>query len=329
MREPLREEIFAVTGEDSFERLALEIFRFQADHSPLYRRWISLLGIDPGVVRSLLAIPFMPVTFFRDHRVMTGTGEAERLFLSSGTTGMQRSRHYVKEIAIYDESLERTFRHFYGDPSQYAIMALLPSYLESGESSLIYMVNRLIHLSGNGYGGFLATDRDLLLRTIERARGAGKKVLLIGVTYALLDLAEGPLCDLSDIIVMETGGMKGRRREMIREEVHRIIMEAFGVPAVHSEYGMTELLSQAYSPGRGLFATPPWMKVVIRDSHDPMSHSLSEGAAGGISIIDLANLWSCSFIATSDLGRLHQDGRFEVQGRFDNADLRGCNLLVD
>ncbi len=322
------DEIFRVSGAASFEKMALEIFRFQAAGCPVYGEYISLLRIKPEEVYSLFSIPFMPISFFRDHMVMTGGGEPERIFLSSGTAGMKRSRHHVRNPAIYDESLERTFRLFYGEPANYAIMGLLPSYLEREGSSLIYMVNRLMQLSGNNSGGFFLDNHYALFAAIEKARATGLKVLLIGVTFALLDLAEKHPVDLSDVIIMETGGMKGRRREMIREEVHEIIMKAFGVSSVHSEYGMTELLSQAYSQGGGLFRTPPWMKVLIRDSHDPMSHSSEAGAAGGISVIDLANLWSCSFIATADLGRMHQGGLFEVQGRFDEADIRGCNLLV-
>jgi len=324
----LPEEIFRISGAGSFEKLALEIFRFQADGCPVYGEYVSLLGIKPEEVDSICSIPFMPISFFRDHLVMTGGGEPERIFLSSGTAGMKQSRHHVRDTAIYDESLERTFRLFYGEPAEYAITGLLPSYLERDDSSLIYMANRLIQLSGNDAGGFFLDDHTALLQAIEKARAARLKVLLIGVTFALLDLAEKYPVDLSDVIIMETGGMKGRRREMIREEVHEIIMKAFGVSSVHSEYGMTELLSQAYSRGGGLFRTPPWMKVLIRDSHDPMSHSSEAGAAGGISVIDLANLWSCSFIATADLGRMHPGGLFEVQGRFDEADIRGCNLLV-
>lgn len=328
MKSPLTEEIFNATDTQSFETMALEIFRFQAARCPVYREYINLLKIDIEGIGDIFSIPYMPVSFFRDHDVMTGGGEPERIFLSSGTAGMKQSRHMVKDMALYDESLERAFRIFYGDPSGYAIMGLLPSYLEREGSSLIYMVSRLMALSGNEKGGFFLDDYAGLLRSIEKSRAAGLKVLLIGVTFALLDLAESSPGNLGDVIIMETGGMKGRRREMIREEVHGIIREAFGVASVHSEYGMTELLSQAYSRGGGLFRTPSWMRVLIRDSHDPMSHSGAAGAVGGISVIDLANIWSCSFIATSDLGRMHEDGLFEVQGRFDEADLRGCNLLV-
>jgi len=328
MKLPLPEEIFSVTDAQSFEKMALEIFRFQAHECPVYRQYINLLGIDPQEIDGILKIPFLPVSFFRDHLIISGGGEPERIFLSSGTTGMQQSRHAVKSLALYDENLTRIFGLFYGDPSQYAIMGLLPSYLDREGSSLIYMVDRLIKLSGNDTGGFFLNDHDALFRAIDRARSAGRQVLLIGVTFALLDVAERYPRDLSDLIIMETGGMKGRRRELIREEVHEIIMKAFGVSPVHSEYGMTELLSQAYSKGNGLFMTPPWMKVLIRDSHDPSSHTAGAGASGGISIIDLANIWSCSFIATSDIGRINDGNSFEVLGRFDNSDIRGCSLMV-
>lgn len=327
MNPPLHEEIFRVTDDRSFERLALEIFRFQAAGCPVYREYLSLLGTDPGAVDSILRIPFMPISFFRDHTVITGDGPVGKVFLSSGTTGVKQSRHHVRYPAIYEESMERTFRLFYGDPSGYAFVGLLPSYLEREGSSLIYMVNRLMQLSGNSAGRFFLDDHEALFSAIGKARAAGLKVLLIGVTFALLDLAEKHPRDLSDLIIMETGGMKGRRREMIREEVHELLVKAFGVTSVHSEYGMTELLSQAYSTGGGMFRTPPWMKVLIRDSHDPLAHSNEEGASGGISVIDLANIWSCSFIATDDLGRMHGGGSFEVLGRYDNADIRGCSLL--
>ena len=328
MKPPLPEEIFSVADAQSFEKMALEIFRFQAHECPVYRQYINLLGIKPQEVDTMLKIPFLPVSFFRDHLVISGGGEPEKIFLSSGTTGMKQSRHAVKSLALYDESLARTFRLFYGDPSQYAVMGLLPSYLEREGSSLIYMVKKLIDLSGNAYGGFFLDDFDALLRAVGEARRAKLKVLLIGVTFALLDLAEKHPCDLSDVIIMETGGMKGRRHEMVREELHEILKAAFNIRSVHSEYGMTELLSQAYSKGEGLFSTPPWMKVLIRDSHDPSSHTADEGASGGISIIDLANIWSCSFIATSDIGRMNDGDSFEVLGRFDNSDIRGCSLMV-
>nr|MCU0410684.1 acyltransferase [Bacteroidales bacterium] len=312
----------------AFEARALEIFLFQARECSVYSEYIRLLGLDPEAIRTVSEIPFMPVTFFRDHLIISGKGKPEKIFSSSGTTGVRQSRHAVMSLSIYHESLERAFRLFYGDPSAYAIMGLLPSYIEREDSSLIYMVNRLMELSGNSCGGFFRGDRDALLKSVDEARRAGKKVLLLGVTFALLDLAERQPVDLSDAVIMETGGMKGRRPEMIREELHLILKGAFNSSSIHSEYGMTELLSQAYSKGEGLFTTPPWMRVMIRDSHDPSSHTTEEGSSGGISIIDLANIYSCSFVATSDLGRMHAGGVFEVLGRFDDADIRGCNLLV-
>jgi len=328
MKAPTAAWIFAEVAPESFEEKALRIFRFQAEECPVYSRYVSLMGIDPPDVRTVEAIPFMPVSFFRDHTVISGGGTAEAVFVSSGTTGQGQSRHHVISLDLYEESFTRTFRLFYGEPSDYAIMGLLPSYLEREGSSLIYMVKRLTELSGNSHGGFFLNDYARLLESVVRARDAGLRVLLIGVTYALLDLAEAHSPDLKEVIIMETGGMKGRRKEIIREELHAILKKAFNVSSIHSEYGMTELLSQAYSKGGGLFSTPPWMKVLIRDSHDPLSHTSEAGASGGISIIDLANVRSCSFIATSDLGRMHRGGAFEVLGRFDNADIRGCNLMV-
>lgn len=328
MKLPLPEEIFRVADAQSFEKMALEIFRFQAHECPVYSQYIKLLGTDLQDVDSILKIPFLPVSFFRDHLVLSGGGEPEKIFLSSGTTGMRQSRHAVKSLALYDESLTRIFGRFYGDPSQYAIMGLLPSYLEREGSSLIYMVKKLIDLSGNTNGGFFLNDFDALLKAVGEARRAKLKILLFGVTFALVDLAEKHPCDLSDVIIMETGGMKGRRHEMVREELHGILKTAFNVRSVHSEYGMTELLSQSYSKGDGLFNTPPWMKVLIRDSHDPSSHTTEASTSGGISIIDLANIWSCSFIATSDIGVINDRDSFEVLGRFDNSDIRGCSLMV-
>ena len=328
MKLPLPEEIFSVADNQSFEKLALKIFRFQAHECPVYKQYVNLLGIDPHDVDSILKIPFLPVSFFRDYLVISGGGEPEKIFLSSGTAGMRQSRHAVKSLALYDESLTRIFGRFYGDPSQYAIMGLLPSYLEREGSSLIYMVKKLIDLSGNTNGGFFLNDFDALLKAVGEARRAKLKILLFGVTFALVDLAEKHPCDLSDVIIMETGGMKGRRHEMVREELHGILKTAFNVRSVHSEYGMTELLSQSYSKGDGLFNTPPWMKVLIRDSHDPSSHTTEASTSGGISIIDLANIWSCSFIATSDIGVINDRDSFEVLGRFDNSDIRGCSLMV-
>jgi phenylacetate-coenzyme A ligase PaaK-like adenylate-forming protein len=321
-----RERIFSVETESDFESLAADIFSFQYQHNSLYRRFCDALGRNPRTVASVMDIPFLPVEFFRDHDVITGIGKDGVTFTSSGTTGMNRSRHVVTDPAVYRESFTRGFRIFFGDPSEVVILALLPSYLERDGSSLIYMVKSLITMSHYG-GGFYLDDYDRLLSDLERLRRDGRKVILLGVTYALLDLAGRGQYDLSGVTVMETGGMKGHGREMVRDEVHSILCHAFNVKSIASEYGMTELLSQAWSYGEGLFRTPPWMRIMIRDIYDPLSFTPT-GERGGVSVIDLANINSCSFIATADLGIMHGDRHFEITGRYDNSDIRGCNLLV-
>ena len=253
----------------------------------------------------------------------------QKIFESSGTTGLSTSRHYVSDLSVYEDSFLRSFRLFYGEPSDYFIAALLPSYTERDNSSLVYMADHLINMTGDALSGFYLENDDSLIRNIEKRRGEGRKIMLLGVTFALLNLAERNHADLSGAIIMETGGMKGRRPEITREDLHSVLKKAFNIKSVHSEYGMTELLSQAYSKGDGMFYCPPWMKIVLRDTQDPVSLFTEPGRTGGINIIDLANLYSCSFISTGDLGRLHPDGGFEVLGRFDNSDIRGCNLLVE
>jgi hypothetical protein len=320
-------EIFRATPK-SFEPLALALFRYQAEFNPVYSRFVNLLGVDRDRVLSVADVPFMPVSFFRNHRIVCGEGEPEEVFISSGTKGSGTSSHYLLSRRLYEESFLRGFRHFYGDPSEYILLALLPSYLERGGSSLVYMAERLIRETGHELSGFYLHNYGDLLAAIGRAGATGRKVILLGVTYALLDLAEKHSPDLSGMIVMETGGMKGMRRELVREELHGILISSFRTAAIHSEYGMTELLSQAYSDGAGLFRCPPWMKVMAGDINDPRSLTETPGSTGTVNIIDLANFWSCSFIATSDLCRLHDGGVFEVTGRYDNSDIRGCNLLV-
>jgi len=327
MNDAFISNIFSIKSEEEFNHAALELFRFQAEKCTIYSTFINNLGIDPFTIRDYHNIPFIPISFFRDHDIYCYHQPPAETFLSSGTTGVVRSHHSVADISLYEKSYILGFKMFYGDPSRYAFMALLPSYADREGSSLVNMVKGLIRHSGNDCGGFFLDDYAAFLKAIDGARHSGLKPFLIGVTFALLDLAEYCTHDLNDVIIMETGGMKGRRKEIIREELHSILCNAFNVSAIHSEYGMTELLSQAYSSGNGLFSSPPWMKVLMRDSHDPLSHTTDEDTSGGISIIDLANVWSCAFIATSDLGRMHRGGRFEVLGRFDNADIRGCNLL--
>ncbi len=321
-------DLFDIHSEGQFNSAALAVFRFQAKYNLIYKRYLEALRRDPDMIMDYHDIPFMPVSFFRDHDIYCAQCTPDIKFLSSGTTGMLRSHHSVADLKLYEESFTRGFSLFYGDPSQYAFIALLPSYADREGSSLVYMVKGLMRLSGNNLGGFFLDNTDALFDAITKARDNGLKVMLIGVTFALLDLAEKHPHDLNDVIIMETGGMKGRRKEIIREELHEILCQAFNIESVHSEYGMTELLSQAYSSGKGLFYTPPWMKILIRDSHDPLYHTTDVNCNGGISIIDLANVWSCSFLSTSDLGRLTESGAFEILGRFDNSDLRGCNLLL-
>ncbi|PKP53437.1 MAG: acyl transferase [Bacteroidetes bacterium HGW-Bacteroidetes-1] len=322
-----KERIFNIKDDESFERLALEVFHYQYVNNKTYRQYCDYLKRPPTNIDHYTEIPFLPVSFFRSHKIVSGTAPIELVFSSSGTTSEQSSNHHLTEIALYEQSFQKAFHVFYGQPTEYCVLALLPSYLEREGSSLVYMANRLIELSGHSDSGFYLYNLDALSRVLIRLKEAGQKTLLLGITYALLDLVHTYPMLFPDLIVMETGGMKGRRREMIREEVHAVLSKGLGVEKVHSEYGMTELLSQAYSNGDGLFHTPPWMRILIRDTNDPLSF-LPEGRTGGINIIDLANINSCSFVEVQDLGRKHKDGHFEVLGRFDNSQVRGCNLLV-
>jgi len=285
------------------------------------------LNCLPNGVNTLEKIPFLPIECFKTEKVYCGHTTPQQIFTSSGTTGAQTSRHYVKELSLYEQSFRKGFEHFYGNVEDYVVLALLPSYLERTGSSLITMVADLIERSGSQYSGFYLNEYDRLAQRLQTLDASGKKVLLIGVSFALLDLITEHTFSLKNTIVMETGGMKGRRKELVREELHALLCKGFGVEMIHSEYGMTELLSQAYSAGKGIYKCVPWLKVLIRDTNDALSY-LPTGKTGGINIIDLANRESCSFIATQDLGKLYPDGTFEVLGRFDNADIRGCNLLI-
>lgn len=333
------DKIFGVQAGD-FEALALDIFRYQAAENPVYRDFCAALRVDPVQVKRLEQIPFLPIRFFKTHRVQTGTGEARQVFESSGTTGMVTSRHNVTDTEIYETSFLKSFEQFYGPVKDWRIIGLLPSYLERGNSSLVYMTDRLIKESSDPKSGFYLHEFDELAALLKEGEAAGKKTLLIGVTFALLDFAERFPMQLKYTVIMETGGMKGRRVEMTRPEVHGILTEAFGVPAIHSEYGMTELLSQAWSRGEGIFECPAWLKIVIRDEEDPLNikwrmenGTMENGGtdryiSGAINVVDLANVNSCSFIATDDAGKLYADGSFEVLGRMDGSDMRGCSLLV-
>ncbi len=329
MRDIIREKIFKINSEESFMETTLEVFHYQYENNSLYRRFTDLLGVDPGSVDSLNKIPFLPVEFFKNHRIVTGDDQEEKVFESSGTTeeGV-KSRHYVTDIRLYEESFARGFEYFYGNPTDYLFFALLPSYVERDSSSLVYMVQKLTQQSLDPASRIDRTDIPAILKDIDEAKRRGKKIIFIGVSFALVDCAANYSPDMSGVIVMETGGMKGKRKEMTREELHRVLKNGFNVDSIHSEYGMTELMSQAYSFGDGLFRCPPWMKVVIRDPLDPMAIYDGWGRSGGINIIDLANMNSCSFVATGDLGKIARGGCFEVLGRFDRSDIRGCNLLT-
>lgn len=318
---------FNVSNSENFEAEALRIFRHQAAKNSPYRRFIELLRIDPTLVRNLKEIPFLPVEFFKSHDILSADSKVDQVFRSSGTTGLQQSRHLVTDLSLYEASFSKGFEHFYGDVESYTILALLPGYLEREGSSLIYMVDHLIRKSNSAYSGFYLNELEELGELLTQLDSSGEKVLLIGVTYALLDLLQGRKFNLKNTIVMETGGMKGKRKEIVREELHALLSEGFGVGQIHSEYGMTELLSQAYSKGNGIFEAPPWMEIMIRDTEDPF-HLLDYGKSGGVNVVDLANINSCSFISTQDLGVKLNNRQFEILGRFDHSDIRGCNLMV-
>lgn len=322
-----KEQVFSIKSDREFEDVALQIFRHQAKNCKVYGEFIAGLKIDATRINSLTEIPYLPIEFFKSQQIISSADPAEVTFSSSGTTGITTSRHFVTDVGWYTESFRRAFNLFYGDIRTYTILALLPSYLEREGSSLIYMVEDLIKQSDNPYSGFFLFNHDDLYKQLLKQQQNQKPTLLIGVTFGLLDFIEHYSINFPELIVMETGGMKGRRKEMIREELHNILSKGFGVDAIHSEYGMTELLSQAYSKGGSLFNCPPWMRITTRDTNDPLS-GVATGKAGGINVIDLANINSCSFIATQDLGKVYADGSFEVLGRFDNSDIRGCNLLI-
>jgi len=323
-------EIFKTYSPGEFEKVALALFRKQSGDVEIYRNYIEALGVNHQKVNRLEAIPFLPVELFKQHAVLPAGIDPDFTlrFESSGTTGFAQSKHYVSNPEVYHQSCLNGFKLFYGEPSQYRILALLPSYLEKGHSSLVYMVRYLMDQSGYSDHGFFLYEHEELLERLSLPASDGRKTLLIGVSYALLELAGKIRETFPELIVMETGGMKGHGRELLREELHNRLKEAFGVPAIHSEYGMTELLSQAWSKGEGIYRTPPWMHIMIRNAWDPFYYE-PDGQSGIIHIVDLANCNSCSFIATSDLGRKNRDGSFEVLGRADNSDLRGCNLLVN
>lgn len=323
----LKSQIFKIRDEKHFLDMALQVFKFQYENLEVYRQYCDLIHCRKQLVFDYKDIPFLPIDFFRSYRIFISDKKADLIFSSSGTTGSQTSHHEIADIELYRKSLTKGFEYFYGNIKDYCLLALLPSYLERSGSSLVYMAKTLINLTEHPDSGFYLNDLERLSETLKRLRRTHQKTILIGVTYALMDLAKLYPLDFPDLIIMETGGMKGKKKEMVREEVHQILKKAFHCLSIHSEYGMTELLSQAYSKDRGIFYPVPWMKVLIRNMDDPLSLA-PHGQTGGINVIDLANLYSCSFIAVQDIGKLYSNGGFEVMGRYDKSLVRGCNLMV-
>ncbi len=319
--------IFDIRTENEFLIQALLIFKFQYANNSVYRTFCEYLNVDPNTVKSLEQIPFLPIEFFKSKSVVSSTKPEEIIFTSSGTTGNATSKHFVTDLILYEQSYLKAFNQFYGDIEDYCVLALLPSYLERTGSSLIYMVEDLIKKSKHLKSGFFLNEYEQLHLLLLNLQKTDTKILIIGVSFALLEFTEQYQLSLKNTIIMETGGMKGRRKEIVRQELHQLLTTGFGVNEIHSEYGMTELLSQAYSKGHGIFRCPPWMKILVRDTEDPLTFQ-KNGKTGGVNVIDLANINSCSFIATQDLGKINDDHTFEIIGRFDNSDIRGCNLMV-
>lgn len=323
----MQNNIFNIQTPEDFQQVALAVFKHQFKNNKVYRSFCDLLNVHPSDVRNVEKIPFLPIQFFKSKKVLSSLEEVKETFTSSGTTGTLTSKHFVTDINLYRESYQKGFAHFYGNLEDYVVLALLPNYLERKGSSLVYMVEDFIQKTKNPESGFYLNNIEELIKKLITLDKKGQKTLLIGVSFALLDVIEMQQFNLKNTLIMETGGMKGRRKELVREELHQLLQDGFGVTKIHSEYGMTELLSQGYSNGNGIFKTPPWMKVLTRDPEDALTIQKA-GKTGGINVIDLANYNSCSFIATQDLGRVHKKGTFEIIGRFDNSDIRGCNLMV-
>ena len=321
-------DVFNISSENEFNEIAIDIFNYQYKNNTVYKQFVDYLNVDYKKVLIITEIPFLPIELFKTHKIISNKKKEKQIFYSSGTTSSNRSKHYITDLYIYKKSFTKGFENFYGNIAGYCILGLLPNYMENKSSSLIYMMKDFIKLSNCEKSGFYLDNYKDLYKTIIDLKKRKRKYILIGVSYALIDFAEAFNIDLSDGILMETGGMKGKRRELTKKELHIFFKKSFNINTVHSEYGMTELLSQAYSKGDGIFEYPPWMKILIRDTYDPLSY-LKNKRTGGINVIDFANINSCSFIATKDLGKLNDLGEFEVLGRFDDSDIRGCNLLID
>lgn len=327
---PTAEELSKRIFQDKFqfEETALDVFRYQYEENEVYKQYVQLLGIHPESINAAADIPFLPIRFFKTHKIITGNQHPEIVFTSSGTTGQTVSQHFVTDVSLYEKSFSKGFEKFYGSAEEWCILALLPSYLERKGSSLVYMCEHLIKKSQHPLSGFYLHNYDNLSVVLEHLEAENQKTLLLGVSYALLDMAEQFPLALQHTVIMETGGMKGKRKEMTKDALHNRLKNAFKVDVIHSEYGMTEMLSQAYSLGNGIYSCPPRMQVMVRDSYDPFT-LVDNKITGGINVIDLANVNSCSFIATQDMGKVFDDGTFEIVGRFDDAEIRGCNLMIE
>jgi hypothetical protein len=323
--ENLINKIMAIKSESDFEEMSLNLFNFQMRNNPIYTQYASLI-LKNKIPQNIYEIPFLPIDFFKKEQVICKGKKVEEIFMSSGMAEEQ-SKHLISDVSLYEKSFLTSFELFYGNISNYCILSLLPNYREREGSSLIYMVDSLIKNSKHPKSSFYLNDYTKLADTLTQLEKEGQKTILIGVSYALLDFANQFPQKLEHTIIMETGGTKGNRKEIMKEELHKILKNAFSLNNIHSEYGMTELLSQSYSKGDGIFKSPPWKKIIIRDVNDPLS-LIAINKSGGINVIDLANLYSCPFIATQDLGKTYEDNSFSVLGRFTNADVRGCNLMV-
>ncbi|MBV7441089.1 acyl transferase [Weeksellaceae bacterium TAE3-ERU29] len=320
-------DILNISSNADFKEQTLKVFKFQAENCDIYKRFLNFLNINPNEINSIEEIPFMPISFFKSFKILTQVDSYEKIFTSSGTTGENTSRHFVHQLSVYHKELDAGFKHFFGNYEDYHIFSLLPAYAERTGSSLIEMVEYWKKQTKQPASEHYLYNHKKLYEDLLKAQSEKKKIILIGVSFALIDFAESFPFEMKNTILIETGGMKGRKKEITREELHSILKDAFKLDKIYSEYGMTELLSQAYSTGEQLFSTPPWMRILLRDTEDPLS-LVPHGKTGGINVIDLANLYSCSFIATDDLGRMHDNNQFEILGRFDNSDVRGCNLMV-
>lgn len=329
-----KEKLFHITNSEMFVELAVELFRYQSKANPVYKKYIQQLGVKPRQVADIKQIPFLPIEFFKTHKVVSGNMPVTKTFISSGTTSVQKSRHYISDESLYKRLSVEGFEFFFGPLSEFCILALVPTVSDQPSSSLAYMINNFVKVGINFQSNFFFQNYSGLLEQLKLMSNSTKKNILFGVSYALIDFVQHNRKELKrlnltekNLIVMETGGMKGHKKEMIRTQLHKILCDTLGVTKISSEYGMTELLSQAYSKKDGIFNCPPWMKVLIRDINDPLSIT-TLNSSGGINVIDLGNIHSCAFIATQDLGKLYDNGSFEVLGRFDNSDIRGCNLLI-